>query len=216
MGGFATTMRRGIKRGATLACAGPLLRRSICWRVSCREPLVAVTFDDGPNTRETPLVLDVLAEHKARATFFLQGNHVEAHPAVVRRIAEAGHEIGNHGYDHSRHDLRQQIQRCDQALQKQGITTRLFRPPGGRLNGPDLLWLLRSGYSTVMWSLDAVDSMREEGKWQGAPPEYSAVSAGDIVLMHDDNAACLRDLPVLLDILDRKGLRPALVSELIG
>jgi hypothetical protein len=80
----------------------------------------------------------------------------------------------------------------------------------------DLLWLVRAGYSTVMWSVDAVDSMREEGKWHGEAPDYSSVSRGDIVLMHDDNAACLRDLPVLLEILRRKRLQPALMSRLLG
>jgi peptidoglycan/xylan/chitin deacetylase (PgdA/CDA1 family) len=215
VGSLATTVKQGIKRQVKWACAGPLLRRKICWRVSRPEPLVAITFDDGPNTEETPLVLDILETWHAPATFFLQGNHVEQHPETVQRIARAGHEIGNHGYDHSKRDLRRQVQQCDRALQRLGITTRLFRPPGGALGMSDLLWLMREGYSTVMWSLDAVDSMREEGKWHGEAPDYSVVAGGDIVLMHDDNAACLRDLPGLLETLTRKQLRPELVSRLI-
>jgi peptidoglycan/xylan/chitin deacetylase (PgdA/CDA1 family) len=177
---------------------------------------VAVTFDDGPNAHTTPRVLSILRQHGVRSTFFLQGDHVEQHPGMVRRIAAAGHQIGNHGYDHSKRDLPRQVQRCDQALQQLGIRTRLFRPPGGVLGASDLWWLMRAGYSTVMWSVDAVDSMREEGKWRGQAPDYSSVSRGDIVLMHDDNAACLRDLPVLLEILQRKCLQPALMSRLLG
>lgn len=215
MGSVTATLKQGIKQQVKRGCAGPLFRRKICWRVSCREPLVAITFDDGPNTEETPLVLDILEKWHAPATFFLQGNHVEQHPEMVRRIVRGGHQIGNHGYDHSKHDLPRQVQRCDQALQQLGIRTRLFRPPGGTLSGSDLLWLVRAGYSTVMWSVDAVDSMREEGKWHGEAPDYSVVASGDIVLMHDDNAACLRDLPGLLESLTRKRLRPELVSRLI-
>ena len=216
MGSVTTTITRGIKRQVKRVCAGPLFRRTICWSVSRPEPLVALTFDDGPNTKETALVLDILEEWHAPATFFLQGDHVEQHPGMVRRIAQAGHQIGNHGYDHSKRELPRQVQRCDQALQQLGIRTRLFRPPGGVLGASDLLWLARAGYSTVMWSVDAVDSMREEGKWHGEAPDYSSVSRGDILLMHDDNAACLRDLPVLLEILQRKRLQPALMSRLLG
>jgi peptidoglycan/xylan/chitin deacetylase (PgdA/CDA1 family) len=183
--------------------------------VSRPDPIVAITFDDGPNAQETPQVLDILKRAGAPATFFLQGNQVERHPDMVRRILEAGHEIGNHGYDHAKHHLRQQVERCDAALRKLGVTTRLFRPPGGVFGVSDLLWLIRSGYTTVMWSIDAVDSMREEGKWEGEAPDYSTVTGGDIVLMHDDNAACLRDLPELLNIVRQKRLRPETVSRLI-
>jgi len=212
MGAIRTTVKRSIIR----ICARTALRRAICWNVTGRDPLVAVTFDDGPIGDVTPMVLDILAEHQVPATFFLQGNHVEQHPAIVRRIAVDGHEIGNHGYDHSRQHLRSQVGRCALALRQQGIATRLFRPPGGAFGPSDLLWLVRSGYATVMWSFDAVDSMREEGKWSGPDPRYEDIVAGDVVLMHDDNATCVRDLPVLLTILKDKNLQPVTVSRLVG
>jgi peptidoglycan/xylan/chitin deacetylase (PgdA/CDA1 family) len=113
-----TTVKQWIKLQIRRACAGPSFRKTICWSVSRPEPLVAITFDDGPNTKETALVLDILEEWHAPATFFLQGDHVEQHPDMVRRIALAGHQIGNHGYDHSKRDLPRQVQRCDQALQR--------------------------------------------------------------------------------------------------
>jgi len=212
MGAIRATIARGVKG----VCARTRLKKIICWRVSTGVPHVALTFDDGPDETGTPAVLDILAAHRAPATFFLQGNHVENHSAIVRRIVGAGHEVGNHGYNHARGQSVTQAARCDAALERQGLRTRLFRPPGGVLGVADLLWLGRSGYTTVMWSLDAVDSMREEGKWRGDAPDYSSVVAGDIVLMHDDNAACLRDLPVLLESLKRKGLQPVTLSRLIG
>lgn len=211
-----SAIRTTIKRGIIRVSSGAPFRRTVCWNVHRREPLVAVTFDDGPAVGTTDAVLDVLTEFQVPATFFLQGNHAERHPDLVRRIAAAGHEFANHGYDHSRHDLRGQIERCDRVLRQQRITTRLFRPPGGVLGLSVFFWLVRSGYTTVFWSFDAVDSMREEGKWHGADPRYADIVAGDIVLMHDDNATCVRDLPVLLETLRRKGLRPVLLSSLIG
>jgi peptidoglycan/xylan/chitin deacetylase (PgdA/CDA1 family) len=211
-----SAIRATIARGAKGACARTLLRRIICWHVSTSAPHVALTFDDGPDEEGTPAVLEILAAHDAPATFFLQGNHAENHSDIVRRIVGAGHDVGNHGYDHARGQSATQAAQCDAALKRQGVRTRLFRPPGGVLSVQDLFWLTRSGYTTVMWSFDAVDSMREEGKWRGAAPEYSGIVAGDIVLMHDDNAACLRDLPVLLEIMKRKGLQPVTLSRLIG
>jgi peptidoglycan-N-acetylglucosamine deacetylase len=205
-----------IKAAIKLTCARPPFCRTICWHVAPKAPLVAVTFDDGPTRQWTPRVLDMLAETGTPATFFVQSNHIERCPDVFRRVAAAGHEIGNHGYDHSQHRMPEQIRRCERTLGEFGVRTRLFRPPDGLLSGPLLLWLVRSGYATVMWSLDARDSLRAEGKWRGEDPNYEAVAAGDIVLMHDDNAACVRDLPVLLEVIRRKHLMPVTVSQLIG
>jgi peptidoglycan/xylan/chitin deacetylase (PgdA/CDA1 family) len=161
-------------------------------------------------------VLDILAGHGAAATFFVQGNHVERHPETLRRIVDAGHEVGNHSYDHSRPDPFGQAILCDAVLGRHGVRTRLFRPPGGAFSARDLARLAWAGYSTVLWSLDAADSMREEGKWRGPDPDYSSVRRGDIVLMHDDNARCLADLPILLTAVREKGLRAVVVSELLG
>ena len=209
-------LRSAIKVRLQRVCSRAPFRRIICWNVACREPLVALTFDDGPTNRWTPDVLDILEESRTPATFFVQSNYVQRYPDIFRRIVGAGHEIGNHGYDHSPHGMRAQVDRCDRTLMQFGVRTRLFRPPNGLLGWPLLCWLVRSGYTTVMWSFDALDSMREEGKWHGKDPKYSEVVAGDIVLLHDDNASCVRDLPALLEILRRKGLQPVVLSRLVG
>src|SRR6266851_4719530 len=85
------------------------------WRLP---PLVHLTFDDGPDPDRTPRVLDMLAEFQIRATFFCIGNRVARTPQLVRRIDAEGHQIGNHGWDHtslalrSRHAIRDQLARC--------------------------------------------------------------------------------------------------------
>lgn len=210
------SLRSRVKQGIKRLAGAPAWHRFICWHASPARPCVALTFDDGPDPAWTASVLDVLRQHGATATFFLQGNRVEARPDLAARIVADGHEIGNHGYDHKRNDVRNQATLGDAALARHGLATRLFRPPGGEMGVSGFLWLVRSGYTTVMWSVDAVDSMRQEGKWTGKAPDYSSVAAGDIVLMHDDNETCARELPGLLDVLQHKGLATVTVSRLIG
>ncbi|HPN80759.1 polysaccharide deacetylase family protein, partial [Dokdonella sp.] len=98
-----------------------------------------LTFDDGPNVGYTERVLDVLAAHSAKATFFLLGEQVEAHPAVVRRIVDEDHQLGNHSYNHPRftripHSQQlSQIERTERLLAAiDGKREHRFRPPSGR------------------------------------------------------------------------------------
>lgn len=192
-----------------------IFRRFVIWRVAGCGPVVAITFDDGPNDAWTPRVLNTLAQYGVRATFFLQANRVEEFPEIARRIVADGHEIGSHGYDHKRMDSRAQAATADQVLRKFGIQTRFYRPPGGAVGIKDMLWLVSRGFTTVLWSLDAVDSLREEGKWTGGLPDYACIRDGDVVLMHDDNETCIRELPQLLDTLSKKGLKPVTLSRLV-
>jgi peptidoglycan/xylan/chitin deacetylase (PgdA/CDA1 family) len=190
--------------------------RLICWRGSRRGRRIGLSFDDGPRPEFTPAVLDILAGAGVKATFFVEGRWVAKHPELVRRVVEEGHEVGNHGFDHDGGDVTRQAERGAAALNEAGIVAALFRPSLGRMRAGDVVRLKRRGYRTVIWSFDAHDSMRFEGKWRGAAPDYSAIRAGDIVLMHDDNPVCVAELPRLLAALGRRGLRPATVGELLG
>jgi peptidoglycan/xylan/chitin deacetylase (PgdA/CDA1 family) len=99
---------------------------------------LALTFDDGPNPRWTPKLLDTLAEHDARATFFLMGGHAQAEPELVRRIAAAGHVVGNHSWSHpnlarsAAVRIREELKRTQETLEQiVGVKVRWFRPPFG-------------------------------------------------------------------------------------
>jgi len=125
---------------------------------------LALTFDDGPNPAWTPQLLDVLASHGVRATFFMLGKYAQAEPALVRRVAAAGHLIGNHSWSHSNlaiaapSRVRQELLRTKEMLeQTTGLPVTYFRPPfGGRR--PDVLRLARSlGLSPVLWNAMASD-----------------------------------------------------------
>ncbi len=157
---------------------------------------MALTFDDGPNDPHTMHLLDVLARHNAKATFFLIGKYVRQRPEIARAILAAGHEIGNHTDSHpnlilvSAARLRRELNDCGKALEDAlGRKVTLFRPPfGGRR--PNVLRTARSlGLSPIMWSVTGYD-------WsaKSAPQIYEKVSRqvdsrhkpqGEIVLLHD-------------------------------
>jgi peptidoglycan/xylan/chitin deacetylase (PgdA/CDA1 family) len=157
---------------------------------------IALTFDDGPNDPHTLHLLDVLAKHEAKATFFLIGKYVRQRPEIARAIMSAGHQIGNHTYSHpnlifvSASRLRQELADCGKALEDAlGVPTSLFRPPfGGRRPGV-LRTAQAMGLQPIMWSVTAYD-------WSAKSPEaiVGKVTAqvdsrrkqqAEIVLLHD-------------------------------
>jgi len=152
---------------------------------------LALTYDDGPNDPDTLRLLEVLARHNVRATFFLIGRYVMQRPDIVREIANAGHAIGNHTFSHPNliftwtRQTRNEMERCQQALHDAvGEHSRLFRPPfGGRR--PGTLRIARAvGLEPIMWRVSGHD-------WKGRPAEYiertvhARVRGGDVILLHD-------------------------------
>jgi peptidoglycan/xylan/chitin deacetylase (PgdA/CDA1 family) len=120
---------------------------------------LALTFDDGPNPAWTPQLLDILASHDVRATFFMVGRYAQAEPALVRRVAEAGHLIGNHSWSHPNLALtaprrvREELQRTSDTLEQ--ITAqpvRYFRPPFGARRPDVLRKARRMGMTPVLWN----------------------------------------------------------------
>jgi len=190
--------------------------RLICWRGPRAGRRVALSFDDGPRPEFTPAVLDLLAAAGVKATFFVEGCRAAKHPDLLRRVAAEGHEIGNHGFDHDGGSIVRQAERCGAVLREAEISASLFRPALGRMGAGDVIRLRRRGYRSVIWSFDTHDSMRFEGKWRGAAPDYDAVRPGDIILMHDDNPVCVAELPALLAALSRRGIGAVRVGELLG
>ena len=187
----------------------------LVWSVSEHRGRIAITFDDGP-TEITQGVLECLARHGAKATFFVLLNQVSQQPDILRKILSNGHEVGIHGYEHSMRDYFSQILRCERELAEYGVAPSLIRTPGGAIRPALTMRLWWRGYPTVMYSVDAHDSMRLEGKWKGPVPDYSKIKGGDIVLMHDDNSLCAQELPSLLRAVRERNLMAVTVSELIG
>ena len=152
---------------------------------------IALTYDDGPNDPHTLRLLDVLAKHSARATFFMIGRYVQERPDIARAVAQAGHVIGNHTFTHpllifeSAAQTRTQLVDCHQALEDAvGEHSNLFRPPfGGRR--PATLRIARElRLQTVMWNVTGYD-------WNAPPAAViekrvaRQMRGGDIILLHD-------------------------------
>jgi peptidoglycan/xylan/chitin deacetylase (PgdA/CDA1 family) len=152
---------------------------------------VALTYDDGPNDPHTLKLLEVLAKHSVRATFFMIGRYVQQRPDIARAVAQAGHVIGNHTFTHpllifeSAAQTRSQLVDCRQALDDTiGEHSNLFRPPfGGRR--PATIRIARElGLRTVMWNVTGYD-------WNAPPAAMIAkkvarqMRGGDVILLHD-------------------------------
>ncbi len=157
-------------------------------RVQTSEPVVALTFDDGPDPASTPAVLDLLRRHHARATFFCVGERAAAHPELTRRMAEDGHVIGNHSWSHERFPLMTAAQRVEQLaraaahLPRQPV--RLFRPPYGDYSLGSAFDVWRKGYQAIAWDVLVRDwCERDAGRMRAVLEEK--VRPGSIVLLHD-------------------------------
>jgi peptidoglycan/xylan/chitin deacetylase (PgdA/CDA1 family) len=133
------------------------------------DPVAALTFDDGPDPQRTPRILDILERYRARATFFMVGEAVQWYPELVRQVAQTGHAIGNHFWDHPSFPLitgrerRAQLRACAKAIAPYG--QRVFRPPYGHQSVAsrlDALWL---GYQVVTWNVLAYDWLDHDADW---------------------------------------------------
>jgi peptidoglycan/xylan/chitin deacetylase (PgdA/CDA1 family) len=191
---------------------------------------VALSFDDGPDPEVTPAVLDALAKHSARATFFSIGRSLEEHPRLARRLVAEGHELGNHSYRHSRWqnffgagEQAREIERGAQAIA--GVTGSqvepLYRPPIG-LKRPALARAAtRHQLTLVAWSLHSRDTRTTDPK-RMAQRVLERIRPGDIVLMHDghdrpgrNRPACAQAVPLILQGLRERGLQCVTVSDLL-
>ncbi|WP_344951483.1 polysaccharide deacetylase family protein [Sphaerisporangium flaviroseum] len=193
-------------------------RRSIrCEQIKC----VALTFDDGPFDY-TGKVLDMLAEHHAKATFFVVGHMVNAQTGfTLRRMVSEGHELGNHSWDHptltalSHEALRGQLERTQEVVRAvTGTTMRLMRPPYGATDGKVAEETARAGLAQIMWDLDTLDWRDRDSALVAR--RASAAPPGSVVLMHDIHKSTVEAVPRLLRELDAKGYTFVTVSELYG
>ena len=185
-------------------------------------PIAALTIDDGPHPLTTPLMLSVLSDYGARATFCLVGEKSEEYPELVARIAREGHEIANHSYTHRRAqqlsgpEILAEIDACREVIGHiTGSEPTYFRPPGGRIGEAGLRALAASGHTLLMWTTNADD-------WLKPPPETIAANAleglepGGIVLMHQGSMESLQALPLILEGAARRGISLGTASEMLA
>jgi len=185
-------------------------------------PYIAMTFDDGPSATLTPKLLDLLAAHHIKATFFVIGENVAEHSEIVARAAREGHEIANHSWSHpnlgkmSGDSVRSQLQRTDDAIQNAtGKRPTLMRPPYGSITAREKRWIHDEfGYQIILWDVDPYD-------WKRPGPAVvrnrilKETQPGSIVLSHDIHPGTIEAMPSTFDALEAKGFKFVTVSELI-
>lgn len=182
---------------------------------------VALTFDDGPHPEGTPKMLEVLAEHDARAIFFVVGEQVVKRPALTRLILDQGHAIGLHGYQHRPHPLRKRaelVEDFDRGLaaieDATGITPRLHRPPFGIYSRASVQIAHERGLQPLLWSRWGKDWRKVTTPEQITARVVAGLRAGDVILLHDaDYYSALRShrrtataLPEIMKMLKSAGL----------
>ncbi|MFI1193412.1 polysaccharide deacetylase family protein [Micromonospora sp. NPDC020750] len=198
---------------------------SVVWAARTEQPLVALTFDDGPRPHWTPMVLDTLDRYAVPATFFLVGQRARRHADILRDRLDR-HEVGNHSWAHhdlARHDaaeVHEDLRRSHDAITAAaGVAPRLLRPPYGHLGGAVLHAAARLDYRVVLWSLQMVERQYPDDPAGHARRIVAGVRPGTILLAHDvgdpRRLVALRGLPDLITGLRDRGFTFVTVSELL-
>ncbi|MFL6240159.1 MAG: polysaccharide deacetylase family protein [Actinomycetes bacterium] len=195
----------------------------VVYRTAPAESLIALTFDDGPTATWTPQVLDLLARHQARATFFVVGERLAAAPQLAQAAVRAGHQIGTHTWAHSNlktHSERfigDSLRRTHQLIADvTGRAPTSLRPPWGQIDAVGLLVCAELQYDVILWSEHVTGS----NAFADAATTTREARPGSIVLAHDGgpepNRNLMRALDQLLASLRAKGYRFVTVSELLA
>jgi peptidoglycan-N-acetylglucosamine deacetylase len=188
---------------------------------------IALTFDDGPDPAWTPRIAELLAARGVRSTFFLVGRRADAHPAAVRAIVQAGHEVASHGWSHrslwlcSPGRTAEEVERAQQRLAELGgVPPRFFRPPWGMVNASLYHVLRRNHLACVFWSIQP-EGLRPQPPDVQRAHVVARAHPGAIVDLHDADgvpgapARLHAALPAMIDGLRDRGYTLTTVADLL-
>lgn len=186
-------------------------------KIDPKKPMVALTFDDGPNSKTTIPILDTLKAHDAVATFYVIGNRVPNNKAILIRMISEGNEIGNHSYNHKQLttltpvQLREQISKTQAVVKAAtGISPKTMRPTYGSYNNDVRKYM---DMPLILWSIDTRD-------WKSKSPKsiskivLDKVKDGDIILMHDIYPTTAEAVKDIIPKLKKRGFQLVTVREL--
>ncbi len=194
----------------------------VVYFVETREPVVALTIDDGPDPSTTPRILDLLGQHDARATFFLISSRIPGSEDVVVRMVEEKHELANHLTADERSVLLPPAEFERQLLEAHDVLSqfadvRWFRPGSGWYNAKMLTTIHEHGYRCALGSVHPFDPQIASARFS-ARYILGNVQPGSIIILHDYGARGERTFTALATILpelDRRGFRVVTLSELL-
>ena len=179
---------------------------------------VALTFDDGPSPKTTPVALDLLKKYNAKGTFFMVGHAVEGNEDIIKRVIAEGHQIGNHSWDHpvltkiSLEKAKSQINDTTAALKKaSGLDVHIMRPPYGAINGAIQAAV---DQSFILWDIDTLDWKNRNTA--SIMKEVRKAQPGSVILMHDIHQTTIDALPSILQYLTEQGFEMVTIEELMG
>lgn len=188
------------------------------------QPMVSITFDDGPSPIYTPQILEILKEYNVPATFFLIGSNAEKYPQVALEIVENGHEIGNHTQNHRNiptlagKDLNKEvIEGTASIIDAVNLYPEYFRPPRGMYDGRLRRLTALMGQQLVLWTISTQDWQRGITTRAIVKNATGHIKNGDIILFHDSGAflgkeggnrmATVQALPKVIEIIQEKGFQ---------
>lgn len=179
---------------------------------------IALTFDDGPHEKYTPMLLDGLKERNVSASFFLMGKNAEAYPEIVKRIKEEGHVIGNHSYSHVQLNAMEELEACKEMTKANEVIKKItgeapnyVRPPfGAWSNNLECI----TNMLVVLWDVDPLD-WQCQNKDLVVKRVVSNVEEGDIILLHDSYQSTVEATFEIIDTLEKEGYEFVTLDELI-
>jgi peptidoglycan/xylan/chitin deacetylase (PgdA/CDA1 family) len=194
---------------------------------------VALTFDDGPDPKYTPQILDILNRYQVKACFFVVGSKVRAYPGLTRQILQAGHAIGNHGFRHkaiwllSPRATRREIAESNLAIEElTGQKTMFCRPAWGLFNLFSIWYCRVNGQKVVLWTYMSWDWTRKATPESICRKVLGRLKDGAIIILHDSDSAfgaakgspaqMVEALPRILEGIEEKGLRVAPLDEILN
>jgi len=212
------TSPRSAREAATATQSAPKGEQPDCDVLKC----VALTFDGGPS-KPTPRLLDILKQDDLHATFFVQGaGHIAKYPDILRRIADEGHEIGNHTWTHEiltqidADDARQELTRTQDAIEKiTGTKPILMRPPQGRTNRKVAKICKELGLAQVLWSVTAKDYETTDSALI-TKRVLDQTHRDGIILLHDLHKGTVPAVPGIIKALEQRGYTIVTVSQLLA
>lgn len=200
-----------------------LRRRSpdVLYSVETQAPIVALTIDDGPDASSSPLILDILEEYRARATFFLISEHIPGNEVIVERMIAEGHELGNHltadepSINLSPQDFEQELLEADKILSR-FMDVQWIRPGSGWYNQGMLATIKKYGYQCALGSVYPYDPQLGFS-WFSANYVLWKVKPGAVIVLHDYDTRGHRTakaLEIILPELEERGYQVVTLSEL--
>jgi peptidoglycan/xylan/chitin deacetylase (PgdA/CDA1 family) len=206
--------------GSIRICSGFYVKTH-CY-AKTKEKKVALSFDDGPDSNITPILLDILKKNEISASFFLTGKSIENNKDLVKRIIQEGHIIGSHSNSHSNlYDFYSPKRMVGDLLNVEnlileltGKKTKLFRPPFGVTN-PAIWKASRSmSYDVIGWSIRSYDTAIKDKKMI-LKRITRKLHPGAIILLHDTQAINIELLPEIIDAIHSKGYKTERLDQLL-